>query len=122
MKHSELTHNFIFRKYICDLSIEETAELCFKSVRTVKEWDRGNSIPPECRRLMKLYKNRELSSETAWSVFSFRGQRLVLPTGTTVTPQQIVAGIALLDIGGEHEVRCLSKLLKFSRILSKLQR
>lgn len=122
MKHSELTHNFIFRKYICDLSIEETAELCFKSVRTVKEWDRGNSIPPECRRLMKLYKNRELSSDTAWSGFSFRGQRLVLPTGTTVTPQQIVAGIALLDIGGEHEIRCLSKLLKFSRILSKLQR
>lgn len=51
MKYHEMTKNYFFRGFECGLSIEDTAELYFKSMRTVKEWDKGQSIPPECKRL-----------------------------------------------------------------------
>lgn len=51
MKYREMTKNYIFRELKCGLSIKQTSELCFKSVRTVKEWDKGKEIPKECKRL-----------------------------------------------------------------------
>ncbi|SPY28497.1 Uncharacterised protein [Photobacterium damselae] len=38
----EMTKNYYFRKFQCGLSKKDTAELCFKSVRTVTRWDSGN--------------------------------------------------------------------------------
>ncbi len=37
MKYHEMTTNYVFRELECGLSVEETADLCFKCVRTVKE-------------------------------------------------------------------------------------
>ncbi len=37
MKYHEMTKNYIFREFKCGLSIEDTDELCFKNVRTVRE-------------------------------------------------------------------------------------
>jgi hypothetical protein len=34
-----MTKNYFFREFECGLSIEQTAEVCFKSVRTAKESD-----------------------------------------------------------------------------------
>ncbi|WP_428797289.1 regulator [Vibrio kasasachensis] len=44
--------------------------------------------------------------------------QLEIPTGQLVLPQQIVTGIALLDIQSELEIVTTSKLLKYARILA----
>ncbi len=36
MKCHEMTKNYIFREFECGLSVQQTAELCFKSVTTIK--------------------------------------------------------------------------------------
>lgn len=47
--------------------------------------------------------------------------RMELPTGQLVTPQEILAGIALLEIEAVNDVKTLSKLLKFARAISKIK-
>ncbi len=49
-----MTKNQLFRQFHCNLTIEETAKLCFKSVSTIKRWDSGDTIPKECKRLMRM--------------------------------------------------------------------
>ncbi|MZI93247.1 regulator [Vibrio sp. CAIM 722] len=120
MKYHEMTKNYIFRELECQLSVEETAKLCFKTVRTVKEWDTGKSIPPECKRLMRLTAKRELHHDERWEEFELRGGRLKLPTGQLVSPQQIITGIALLEIQSINEIRVNSKLLKYARALASI--
>ncbi|KJY87361.1 phage protein [Vibrio neptunius] len=122
MKYHEMTKNYIFREFECGLSIEETAHLCFKSVRTVKGWDSGNSIPKECKRLMRIYKRSELSHSEEWQGFRMNKNSLELPTGQLVTPQQILAGIGLLEINSELEILTSTQLLKLARALSKLKK
>ncbi|TOF96939.1 phage protein, partial [Vibrio parahaemolyticus] len=95
MKYHEMTKNYIFREFECGLSVEQAAELCLKTVRTVKEWDKGKTIPPECKRLMRMTKGRELSPSEQWEHFKMHYDRLELPTGQLVTAQQILTGIAL---------------------------
>ncbi|EGQ7915206.1 regulator [Vibrio parahaemolyticus] len=121
MKYHEMTKNYIFREFECGLSVEQAAELCLKTVRTVKEWDKGKTIPPECKRLMRMVKGRELSQDPSWEGFRIQGQRLELPSGELVTPQQIVTGIALLQIGAETDLLISTKILKFARILSSMK-
>lgn len=120
MKYHEMTKNYIFREFECGLSIQETAELCFKSVRTVKDWDKGKEIPKECKRLMRISKGRVLSHRKEWKGFRMYLGKLELPTGQQVTPQEILTGIALLQIQSELELATTSKLLKFARALGRL--
>ncbi|AVH33079.1 regulator [Vibrio fluvialis] len=119
MHYRKMTKNYIFRKFECGLSKEETAKLCFKSVRTVSLWDGGKPIPPECRRLMRLFKSRVLCDTAEWEGFSICSNKMRLPTGQLVTPQELLTGIALLQIQSIDEIKVLSKILKFSRILSR---
>ncbi|EMH3443315.1 phage protein [Vibrio harveyi] len=119
MKYHEMTKNYIFREFECGLTVEEAAELCLKSVRTIKEWDKGKAIPPECRRLMRMNKCRELSSNEEWESFVMRHDRLELPTGQLVTAQQILIGIALLELGSPEDLRNAHRLLKHARALKK---
>ncbi|CAH6966626.1 Regulator [Vibrio chagasii] len=100
---------------------EEVAELCFKSVRTVTGWDEGNPIPPECKRLMRMAKGRELSVCEDWRQFRMLHESMELPTGQLVRPQQILAGIALLGIQSELELKTSTKLLKLARSISRLK-
>ena len=102
----------------CRLTKEETAELCFKSVRTVTRWDEGQVIPPECKRLMRMAKGRELGISNEWNRFKIHYDKLELPTGQLVSPQQILLGLALLEIQSDVELRTTSKLLKYARSLS----
>ncbi|MGF1761416.1 DUF3653 domain-containing protein [Photobacterium sagamiensis] len=83
-KHSE---NYIFRKFICGLSKIEAANLCFKTVRTVTRWDSGQEIPPECRRLMKMYSGRELGVfNERWEGWRINKEKLIIPGGWSLTP------------------------------------
>lgn len=121
MKYREMTKNYIFRELKCGLSIKQTSELCFKSVRTVKEWDKGKEIPKECKRLMRWYSGREVSHHKDWDNFKMCNEYMVLPTGRSVTPQQILAGIALLEIQSELELKTTRKLLSYARAIARLK-
>ncbi|EHH0748503.1 regulator [Vibrio vulnificus] len=121
MKYYEMTKNFVFREFECGLTVEDTAKLCFKSVRQVKEWDKGKAIPDECKRLMRMSKGRELSSCDSWEAFKMRHDKLELPTGQLVTAQEVLAGIALLEISAPDDVKVRSRLLKYARAISKIK-
>ncbi|MBY8103173.1 regulator [Vibrio fluvialis] len=121
MKYHEMTKNYIFREFECGLTREQTAELCFKSVRTVTEWDKGKPIPPECKRLMRQFKRLELSHFKEWEGFRMNGGLLVIPTGKAVRPQEILTAISLLEINSELELSISSKLLKYSRVIANLK-
>ncbi|ELO5513051.1 phage protein [Vibrio vulnificus] len=121
MKYYEMTKNFVFREFECGLTVEEAAKLCFKSVRQVKEWDKGKTIPSECKRLMRMSKGRELSPCHSWEAFKMRHDKLELPTGQLVTAQEVLAGIALLEIASPDDVKTNSRLLKYARAISKIK-
>ena len=120
MKYHEMTKNYIFREFECGLSVEEAAELCLKSVRTVKQWDKGKAIPPECRRLMRMNKGRELSICDEWENFVMRHDRLELPTGQRVTAQQVLIGVALLELGASSDMAVAQQILKYARVLKSM--
>ncbi|MGI2788476.1 regulator [Vibrio fluvialis] len=119
MKYHEMTKNYIFREFECGLTREQTAELCFKSVRTVTEWDKGKPIPPECKRLMRMNCGKELSYIGDWEGFQVSNGLLKLPTGRAVTAQQVLTGIALLEIQSDLEIKTSTYILKTARIISK---
>ncbi len=58
----------------------------------------GKEIPPESKRLMRLVKSRQLSIYPEWHGFEMINNKLKTPTGQLVTPQEVLAGLALLDI------------------------
>ncbi|ELE6571181.1 phage protein [Vibrio parahaemolyticus] len=120
MKYHEMTKNYIFREFECGLTVEEAAKLCLKTVRTVKEWDKGKSIPPEGKRLMRMNKGRELSSCEEWENFVMRHDRLELPTGQLVTAQQVLIGVALLELGASEETVIARRIMRYARILKKI--
>ncbi|PAU35468.1 regulator [Vibrio coralliilyticus] len=122
MKYHEMTKNYIFREFVCGLTIDKTAMLCFKSVRTVKEWDKGKEIPEECKRLMRKECRLELSYTDEWKGFKMKNERLELPTGQLVTPQEILLGIALLQINSELEIKTSRKLLKLARAIASIKK
>lgn len=121
MKYSRMTDNYLFRFYKCGLSAEETEKLCFKNAMQVKNWDEGKTIPPEYKRLMRLYCNRKLGIGNSWDGFSIKRNKLVLPTGTELEPQQILTAVALLEIECDTDKRTLTKLLRFSRAIAKIK-
>lgn len=121
MHYRKMTKNYIFREYECGLTREETADLCFKTVRTVTDWDKGKPIPPECKRLMRMAKGRELSHWKEWKEFKMHYDGLVLPTGQIVTAQQVLAGMALLEIQSDLEIRTSTHLLRIARSIAKLK-
>lgn len=122
MKYREMTKNYIFRELECQLTKEQTAELCFKSVRTVTRWDEGQIIPPECKRLMRMAKGRELGQTSEWNLFKIHYDKLELPTGQLVTPQQVMLGLALLEIQSELELQTSTKIIKTARVLIEIQK
>ncbi|MEF2482793.1 regulator [Vibrio mimicus] len=121
MKRYEMTKNFVFREFECGLSIEDKAKLCFKNASEVKEWDEGKKIPPECKRLMRWHRRRELYHGDAWWGFKMEGGRLIFPTGDRVAPQQLLAAIAILQIEAPSDAMTRSKLLKYARAMARIK-
>lgn len=113
--YRKMTKNYIFRKFECELSKEDAAELCFKSVRTITSWDNGKEIPKECKRLMRMFKCRQLSHDDSWNGFRMVKNKLELPTGQKVSAQQLLTAVAVLSIESELELKISTKLLKFAR-------
>lgn len=116
-----MTKNLYFREFKCGLSIKQTAELCFKSVKTVTLWDKGKPIPPECKRLMRMVSGRELSNQKSWDDFEMVHDKLITPTGQKASPQEIIIGLSLLDISTEDELRVIRNILKISMAISRIK-
>lgn len=121
MNRYEMKKNFVFREFECGLSVEDTAKLCFKNASEIKEWDAGKKIPPECRRLMRWHRRRELYHGDAWWGFKMEGGRLIFPTGDRVAPQQLLAAIAILQIEAPSDAITRSKLLKYARAMARIK-
>ncbi|CAH0536851.1 regulator [Vibrio marisflavi] len=121
MKYHQMTKNYIFRKLECGLTKNQTATLCCKSVRTINLWDSGAQIPEECKRLMRMCKGRELSPSEDWQQFRMHYDRLELPTGQLVSPQQILLGIALAEINSELEIKTSTHVVKLARAIADIK-
>nr|WP_319552553.1 regulator [uncultured Vibrio sp.] len=117
----KMSKNYVFREFECGLSVEETATLCFRTVAVVKSWDEGEPIPPECKRLMRMTKGRVLAASAEWERFKMHKDTLELPTGQYVTPQEILTGIALLEIGAGPDLAIATKLMKYVRAIVKIK-
>ncbi|EPF9726310.1 regulator [Vibrio fluvialis] len=116
-----MTKNYIFREFECGLTREQTAELCFKSVRTITEWDKGKPIPPECKRLMRLYTNRTIGIGDDWKGFSIKKECLTIPSGDAIKPQQILLGIALIHIQAPDDLSTMTKMSRLIRKISEIK-
>ncbi|WP_194435010.1 regulator [Vibrio fluminensis] len=116
----EITKNYLFRRVNCGLTIKETAELCFKSIEMVEAWDKGKPIPPECKRLMRKASKNELSHLKSWNNFAMINGKMKLPTGKLVTAQQIILGIALIEIGASNDAHTSKLILRYARAIKDL--
>lgn len=120
MRKQQSSKNQIFRQFECGLSIEDTAELCCKSINTVKAWDRGREIPECCRRLMRMNTGRVISHKKNWEDFKISHHHIVTPTGETITPQQILLAQALMYGQSQETFQTSSKLLRLARAVAKI--
>lgn len=122
MKYSQMSKNYIFRKFTCNLSKKDTANLCFKNTSDVKKWDNGSNIPPVYKRLMRMQSGRELSSSEEWKGFRMENNYFILPTGKALKPQEILTAVALLEISSELELKTTAKLVKIARAITNIPR
>ena len=118
---SNITENHIFRKFTCGLTKIQTAHLCFKSVRTVTRWDAGQEIPPECRRLMRMYSGRELAPlSDNWKNWRVGKGVIITPNNWSLTPDRILTGNALLEIGSEQDLKTATVIMQTARLIKNL--
>ena len=80
----------------------------------------GKAIPPESKRLMRMNKGRELSICDGWENFAMRHDRLELPTSQRVTAQQVLIGVALLELGASNDSEVAHRILKYARVLKEM--
>lgn len=120
MKRPLYTKNQLFREIECGLSVEETADLCCKHINTIKAWDRGREIPECCRRLMRLNTGRVISHKKNWEDFKISHDHIVIPTGETISPQQILLAQALMYGQSQETFQASSKLLRLARAVAKI--
>ena len=73
----------------------------------------------------KAYENdkgRELSISEDWVQLKMLYDRMELPTGQVVRPQQILAGIALLGGQAELEIKTSTYLLGVARAIARIKK
>ncbi len=69
-----------------------------------------------------MAKGRELSVSGDWEQFKMLYDSMELPTDQVVRPQQILAGIALLGIQSELEIKTSTHLLNLARAIENIKR
>ncbi|CAK3413305.1 hypothetical protein VCRA217O315_260048 [Vibrio crassostreae] len=69
---------------------------------------------------MRKHARLELSHNEQWKGFRMINEKLELPTGKQVTPQEIVVGVALLEIQSELELSTTTKILRYVRVLASI--
>ncbi|PAS03618.1 regulator [Vibrio cholerae] len=109
--------NYVFREFECGFAREQNFVL---KVRESTGWSKGKAIPPECKRLMRVAKGRELSNHSDWFGFVMKHDRFESPTGKLISTQGILVGSALIEIESELEIKTSTTLLKIARNLKNL--
>lgn len=69
---------------------------------------------------MRMHKWLELSHSEEWQGFLMNNQKLEPPTGQTVTPQEILAGVGLLEVRSEWEIKTNTRILVFARAIARI--
>ncbi len=69
-----------------------------------------------------MAKGRELSISEDWEQFKILYDRMELPTGQIVRPQQILTEIALLGIQSELEIKTSTHLLGLARAIANMKK
>lgn len=69
-----------------------------------------------------MAKGRELSICEEWEQFKMLYDSMELPTGQVVRPQQILAGIVLLGIQSELDIKTSTHLLGLARAIANIKR
>nr|WP_281259002.1 DUF3653 domain-containing protein [Photobacterium indicum] len=70
---------------------------------------------------MKLYSGRELSSiDDNWRQWRMAKGELITPSGWGLTPDRIITGNALIEIGAEGDRKYMSKIIRTARQLKEL--
>lgn len=67
-----------------------------------------------------MAKGKELNSQECWKNFKMVNDKLELPTGQQITPQELLTSVALLSIQSQLEITTTSKLLKYAREIARL--
>lgn len=92
----------------------------FEKCEDGQAWDKGKAIPPEFKRLMRMNKGRELSICVDWENLVIRHVRLELPTVQLVTAQQVLIGVAILELGASNDIEIAHQILKYARMLKNM--
>ncbi|WP_367278103.1 DUF3653 domain-containing protein [uncultured Photobacterium sp.] len=70
---------------------------------------------------MKLYSGRELSPiSDDWRQWRLSKGELITPRGWSLTPDRIITGNALLEIGAEQDSKNRAEIIKTARLLKNL--
>ncbi|MBV7296619.1 DUF3653 domain-containing protein [Enterovibrio paralichthyis] len=114
------SQNYIFRRFECGLSLDEAAKLCFKSVSDIEKWDEGEPIPPECRRLMRMYSGREICGiNDEWDGWRISRGGIITPANEFLDPDRIITGNYLLQLGTREDRAAAHRVLKYSRLIRR---
>ena len=76
----------------------------------------------EYKRLMRMAKGRELCISADWGQNKILYDSMERPTGQVVRTQQILAGIALLGIQSELEIKTSIHLLGLARAIANIRK
>ncbi|WP_181316998.1 DUF3653 domain-containing protein [Photobacterium phosphoreum] len=77
-------------------------------------------IPPICKHLMRMYAYRELSPlDDDWEGWKISKEKLITPDGWPLTPDRIIMGNTLIEIGAEDELRFQREVLRTARMLKR---
>ncbi len=71
---------------------------------------------------MRIAKRQDLINPAPeWEGFKMNKQRLETPAGQLVTPQEVLAGLALLDIQSPEELQTTAKIVKHVRAIARIK-
>lgn len=68
-----------------------------------------------------MFNGKELSYLPMWEGFRVSNGKLQVPNGKFIRPQEIITGIAFLEIGVDLENKIKCEVLKYARLISKLK-
>lgn len=121
MKLRQSSKSQFFIEITCGLSIEKAAKLCGKKASEITEWCKKDTIPCGYKRLMRMNRKLELSEDKKWLGFKMESGKLVLPTGDRLSPEQILTGHALIEIGAPDDRKTLSRLVRIAREIARIR-
>lgn len=77
-------------------------------------------IPPECKRLMRMYTGRGGGISESWVGWRIAKENLISPNGLSISSNKVLTGTAILEIGAVQGSQNLSLIMRTARALRKV--